>query len=480
MTFSVLADGEIRALLESLTLNELEGFRDGLRVALHEYSTGTNNAVHQPERTSAFSAATGATTLFMPSIGPEGQAVKVITLTSPIPSGPADEAPTTPGTPKTSSDTLEPVIRPTGAITLFSPQGSPVGILHATTLTAFRTALASLCLVQKRENVRTLTVFGCGDQAFWHVRLTLLLRGSTVRQVNFVNRAFSESAKGILKRLYTVPAAVKAREGWAECVFGVLTPGYGEYRRLLERDVVAADVIFCCTPSTEPLFDGEWLTTHDARRRGRLIVAIGSYTPAMRELPVEIINQATKTHEQGHRHFHKHVAEGGVVVVDTLDGALKEAGELIDAGLTPTQLVELGELLMLHNIAASESESDSLPDTASTTTISSGAPSTELLEKLDINSSRSVLSAVFGSSSSRSQSPSGKGSLGFHRRSSSQVSVSRKKEREDRMVKWLSGGNVIYKSVGLGLMDLTVGLHLMRFAKEKNIGIHVEGFGNSA
>lgn len=233
-----------------------------------------------------------------------------------------------------------PVIRPTGAITLFSPQGSPVGILHATTLTAFRTALASLCLVQKRDNVRTLTVFGCGDQAFWHVRLTLLLRGSTVRQVNFVNRAFSESAKGILKKLYTVPAAVKAREGWSECVFGVLTPGYGEYSRLLERDVVAADVIFCCTPSTEPLFNGEWLTTHDARRRGRLIVAIGSYTPAMRELPVEVIQQATKTHEHGHRHFHKHVVEGGVVVVDTLDGALKEAGELIDAGLTPTQLVE--------------------------------------------------------------------------------------------------------------------------------------------
>lgn len=137
----------------------------------------------------------------------------------------------------------------------------------------------------------------------------------------------------------------------------------------------------------------------------------------------------------------------------------------------------LGELVMLHNIAASESESDSLPDTAS---VSSGAPSAELLEKLEINSSRSALSVVFGSSSSRSLSPSPRGSFGFHRRSSSQVSVDRKKDGEDRMAKWLSGGNVIYKSVGLGLMDLTVGLHLVRFAKEKNIGIHVEGFGNTA
>lgn len=76
MAFSVLADGEIRALLESLTAEELRGFSDELRTALHTYSTGTNNAVHQPERTSAYSAATGATTLFMPSISPDGQAVK--------------------------------------------------------------------------------------------------------------------------------------------------------------------------------------------------------------------------------------------------------------------------------------------------------------------------------------------------------------------------------------------------------------------
>ena len=233
-----------------------------------------------------------------------------------------------------------PVVRPTGAVTLFSPLGEPVGILHASTLTAFRTALASLCLVSKRAQVRTLTVFGCGEQAYWHVRLALMLRGSTIRQVNLVNRRFSPSCSSILKRFYGIQAATKTREGWTDCTFGVLTPGYGEYRRLLEKQVLAADVIFCCTPSTEPLFDGAWLTTHEARRKGRLIVAIGSYTPQMKEIPSEVILQAVKPHEKGHAHFHKHVIEGGAVVVDTLDGALKEAGELIAAGLLPTQLVE--------------------------------------------------------------------------------------------------------------------------------------------
>lgn len=166
-----------------------------------------------------------------------------------------------------------------------------------------------------------------------------MLRGSTIKKVNIINRRFSDGCKLVLKRFYNTPAAIKEREGWKDATFHVLTPGYGEYPRLLEQQVLAADVIFCCTPSTEPLFDGSILTSRDGRRKGRLIVAIGSYTQQMRELPVELLQQATRTHE-GHFHYHKHAVEGGVVVVDTLDGALKEAGEIIEAGLQPKQLVE--------------------------------------------------------------------------------------------------------------------------------------------
>ena len=41
---------------------------------------------------------------------------------------------------------------------------------------------------------------------------------------------------------------------------------------------------------------------------------------------------------------------------------------------------------------------------------------------------------------------------------------------------WLETGNVLYKSVGLGLMDLSVGMHLVEFAKEKGVGTFVQGF----
>ena len=115
----------------------------------------------------------------------------------------------------------------------------------------------------------------------------------------------------------------------------------------------------------------------------------------------------------------------------------------------------------------------------------SSIPSAEF-EKLDLTSSGGSLSAmstVFGSSSSdkksssRSSSPSAKShSLSFHRRTSSQGSADAKKKKEDHLARWLQGGNVIYKSVGLGLMDLSVGMHLIELAKEKGIGSHVEGF----
>ena len=225
-------------------------------------------------------------------------------------------------------------------MTLYSPQGPPIGFLHAQNLTAFRTALASSCLLVKRATVRTLVVFGSGLQAYWHIRLALMLRGDTIRQVYIINRQFSDNARNTFKKIYGVSQAVKQREGWDQAQFSLLTPTYNEFNRLLDEHMRAADVIYCCTPSTKDLFDASVLTSHEGRRKGRLIVAVGSYTKDMRELPKELLLQATKSHAPSHLHYHKHATEGGVIVVDTLDGALKEAGEIIDAGLQPKQLVE--------------------------------------------------------------------------------------------------------------------------------------------
>ncbi|KAK8130857.1 UbiD family decarboxylase [Apiospora sp. TS-2023a] len=495
MSLTVLSDDDIRNICESLTGAETEVLADQMRSALREYSTGTQNfeagLIHQPERTVVQSNATNATTLFMPSINADGHAVK-----GKLPDSPAYR-PFGVEIPRPAS----PPLKPTGSVTVFSPQGAPTGFLHAKTLTAFRTALASSCLLTKRQHVRTLTVFGSGLQAYWHVRLALQLRGDKVKQVYVINRQFSDSAQAILQKFYAVPAEIREREGWADARFSVLTPSYGEYERLTKEYVRAADVIYCCTPSHEPLFDPAILTNTNGRRKGRLIVAIGSYKPEMREIPRELLEQAVRgTHGSGGIHFHKHATEGGVVVVDTLDGALKEAGEIIEAGIQPNQMVELGELVMIRKAAEEE-------DSIASSTPSSAEISSDL-DKLDLTSGSSAMSSIYGRNSAeaalerRGSSGNGEGSSADagrgwmspkrsgsytslfskkHKRSSSSQGSVRTKQQEqqnepDHLARWLTSGNVIYKSVGLGLMDLVVGTELIRLAKEKGIGHHIADF----
>lgn len=42
---------------------------------------------------------------------------------------------------------------------------------------------------------------------------------------------------------------------------------------------------------------------------------------------------------------------------------------------------------------------------------------------------------------------------------------------EKGMKRWIEAGNVIYKSVGLGLMDICVGEDLVGLAREKKVGL---------
>lgn len=44
------------------------------------------------------------------------------------------------------------------------------------------------------------------------------------------------------------------------------------------------------------------------------------------------------------------------------------------------------------------------------------------------------------------------------------------------LMEWLQKGNVIYKSVGLGLMDVVVGSDLVRLADERGIGTRIDNF----
>ena len=130
----------------------------------------------------------------------------------------------------------------------------------------------------------------------------------------------------------------------------------------------------------------------------------------MCELAPEILKQAVqKPHAN---HHHKHATTAGVVVVDSVTGCLREAGEIAQAGIRPEEMVELGELVMLRREAIRD------------------------------------------------------GSKGKHDHD----------DDDGRLVEWLRGGNVIYKSVGLGVMDLAVGNDLLALAEERGVGTRIEGF----
>jgi ornithine cyclodeaminase/alanine dehydrogenase-like protein (mu-crystallin family) len=85
-------------------------------------------------------------------------------------------------------------------------------------------------------------------------------------------------------------------------------------------DVGDFDLIACCTTAREPLFDGGRVAAHAT------VLAIGSHEPDARETDDALARRAT-------------------VVVESRASALREAGDVIMAGLGGDDLVTLAELV---------------------------------------------------------------------------------------------------------------------------------------
>ncbi|KAK5113296.1 hypothetical protein LTR85_010913 [Meristemomyces frigidus] len=469
MPLTVLSDDDVNRILHSFNRDDVLEMQQSLADALHWYSTSNDEndccSDYQPERTH-LKRKDGSTTLFMPASSLDAQGIKVVNIVPPDASGLpslADKlslnssqssiaSPTSPrssistmgstettGSSSSSTPTRASVDSAStgqtsvssgvaaststikGSLTLMDNAGNTTGLINAEEVTAFRTALASTMLLKKRHSVHDLTVFGAGKQAYWHIRLAMLLRPDEIHHLNIVTRSFDSGRKCIM-RLYNPqpddPDYVNyvGERYNSKTKKNILTPSHTEYERLLKDYVRASNVIFCTTPSTSPLFPAGYLTNPEGRKKGRYIACIGSYKPHMVELHPDILRYAVAPHHE-HRHFHKRQKEGGAIIVDTVSGCLKEAGEVIQAKLMPDQVVELGELFMLKRDAERRQEEK--------------GPKVESGCNFQVNS-------------------------GMH--------------------EWLTRGNVIYKSVGLGLMDVVVGNELIVRARNKGIGTTIENF----
>jgi ornithine cyclodeaminase/alanine dehydrogenase-like protein (mu-crystallin family) len=483
MPLTVLSDEDVRKLLLQLTKQDILDLQQSLADALHYYSTATEedtsngcSSSYQPLRTS-LKRGDGQTTLLMPASSNDGMGVKIVTLAAPHSSTPkarssvdtasaasslsslsisqqSSSSTSNSFTPPQSLSSTQSTT-PKGSLTLFDKSGAPRALLNAEEITAFRTALASTMLFKKRQNVHDVVVLGAGKQAYWHIRLALLLRGPEIHHLNIINRDF-DRVHNLLSKLYNPheeprawdPESVPQYRAQSEVSelavpkIQILTPGHGEYDRLLKSTIRASSVIFFTTPSTTPLFPASILTNPEGRKKGRYLAAIGSYKPHMVEIHPDILRQNVAP-EHGHRHFHRHAAQGGAVVVDSVEACLAEAGEIIQAGLGPNEVVEIGELVMLKRDAERR--------------------------RMQCHASRSEEGLDDGGVE-----------LGECEKSRKKRKGSDEGEGEDKahksLVEWLQRGNVIYKSVGLGLMDVVVGMDLVRLADERGLGTRIENF----
>lgn len=502
---TILSTTDIRHLLHRLTKEETLGLYETLADAFHTYSTDSSSTIQTPKPTK-LKVQDGQTTIFSASsMGPAAglQIISVpptsdarlpvlmqrsssLSLSSNAssqsgstsgssapsssfassstlvdPTSPAEsiqnmsinDRPATPPTPVRSGSPTNDAIRVprSNHLLILNPvNGQPQGMIASQSLTTFRSALTSTALLRKRTHVSNITVFGAGPLAYWHIRLSLLLRGSEIKHVNIITTKFDRSVP-LMKAFYQDCQSNIALRSKAK--FSVLTKEYKDHSRLLREYVRGADVIYCCTshnssfasgPSStpcEPLFPHELLTNADARKKGRYITVMGGTRATHLELPIEVVHQTARKrrqqHEGHHRHHHKHAESSGVVVVDSLESCMRDGAEIVAAGLAGDQLVELGELVLLKRAAEQELEQ--------------GGGAEE----------------------------SGAGGKHFHMpllRKHKETKESKESESTQALRRWLAGGDVLLKSVGLPLIDVVIGRELLRLAEEKGIGVRIEDF----
>jgi ornithine cyclodeaminase/alanine dehydrogenase-like protein (mu-crystallin family) len=186
--------------------------------------------------------------------------------------------------------------------------GQPAVMLEGASLTAIRTGAVSGAATDllAREDARVAAIFGSGVQARTQLEAVCTVRA--IEEVWVYSLVQDEVAAYIdeMRGQGPIPEQILAASSPSEAVH-------------------RADIICTATTATKPVFDGNDL------KPGAHINAIGAFTPGMREVDETTLERA-------------------LVIVDSLESARKEAGDLIipiDAGAYSWDRVhaELGELL---------------------------------------------------------------------------------------------------------------------------------------
>lgn len=246
--------------------------KDCLRDVEKVFRDHVEGHVVTPVRTAIDHPKYGATSLYMPSYleSDDYVGVKVISI---FPENHAH-----------GIKALQSVILLTEAKT-----GQHVAMMDASLLTVMRTGASSGVATKylAKQDAASCAVLGCGAQSLGQIQAVMEVRNLTDIILYNRTRAKADELRETLLGLYP---------HWS-----------GEIR--VEEDpneaVESADIVICSTKATAPLFDGNRL------RPGTHINAIGAFLPHMQEVDLTTLLRSSK------------------VVVDTEEGALHEAGDLL-------------------------------------------------------------------------------------------------------------------------------------------------------
>lgn len=300
----------IRYLNENLSRDSIVSkFQSSLLKGLINYEKDPSSIV--PPRTVQTSNTenSDSTHLFMPCIAPNEVGIKLIS-----------------GGPSNSQKGLG----FQGCILILDEfSGSLQGVLNAKTITAFRTALASTLGLVKvfdpygKENdiPAVISVFGVGLQAYWHIKLSLILYEGKVNHVNIVNRSMNNAQE----------LGARLSKEFPNTTFE--SHLYGEPHQLttIQSRVSQSSIIFGCLPSTETVIKKCYINPEPSKKK--YISLIGSYKPHMIELDLDFITPN-----------YKNSSSSPKIIVDSKEHTLHEAGELIQAKIGADQLLEITEL----------------------------------------------------------------------------------------------------------------------------------------
>lgn len=190
---------------------------------------------------------------------------------------------------------------------------APTAVLDGAALTTLRTPAVSVAgirpALERFDGPLRLVVSGTGPQGTSHVDTLADVVSEPFADVTFVSRTPENVGDDVISR------------------GSVVTAGSPELDAVLPR----ADVVVCATPAEEPLFSA------DAVRSDVVVIAMGSHSPGAREVPGALMARAQ-------------------VVVEDVETALREAGDVVLA-IADGDLSR-DDLLLMKDVVRGDAELD--------------------------------------------------------------------------------------------------------------------------